>query len=65
MVANPYEAPTADSTPEHRPPRRYRRWPWRYKIALLIVSTVTTMVVLFALAEFLTILAWLQQHPRP
>jgi hypothetical protein len=65
MAENPYEAPTEESSLERRPIRRYRRWPWPYKIALAIGSTVTTIVVLFLLTEYLTVLVWLQQQARP
>ncbi|MBX3414046.1 MAG: hypothetical protein KF708_15270 [Pirellulales bacterium] len=62
MAMNPYEAPAIESTLAHPPPRRYRRWPWPYKIALAIVSTVTTMIVLLFLSEFLTFVDWLLHH---
>jgi len=65
MDANPYEAPAAEAPLEHRTPRRYRRWPWTYKIALFVASTFVTMFVLYLAAEFLSIIAWLNRQSMP
>lgn len=65
MTENPYEAPAEESSLKPRPLRRYRRWPWYYKIGLFVASTLVTMFVLFTAAEFFRIITWLNRQSMP